>query len=207
MSSFFLCSLIFCTLQIACQSENVSDPLWLGKKEGRNGGQQGRSWGTWDLGDVHMLLLGASDLHANILLLGICCVSYAHHAFLFLGATHPFLVEKLAVSTILLPQRVDIIHKGCLGACLFNILPFVSGNHQGSLYGRNPWCSSSSGPLLAVYYRQPRWRLWVLELSQLSSRLAEPKVAGRLIGEGKYLIGSSRWVCIFRNSPQRENPG
>lgn len=54
MSSFFLCSLIFCTLQIACQSENVSDPLWLGKKEGRNGGQQGRSWGTWDLGDVHI---------------------------------------------------------------------------------------------------------------------------------------------------------
>lgn len=67
--------------------------------------------------------------------------------------------------------------------------------------------SSSSGPLLAVYYRQPRWRLWVLELSQLSSRLAEPKVAGGLISEGKYLIGSSRWVCIFRNSPQRENPG
>lgn len=207
MSSFFLCSLIFCTLQIACQSENVSDPLWLGKKEGRNGGQQGRSWGTWDLEDVHMPLLGTSDLHANILLLGIRCVPYTHHVSLSLGATQAFPVEKLTVSTILLPQRVDIIHKRCLGACLFNILPFVSGNHQGLLYGRNPWCSSSSGSLLAVYYRQLRWRLWVLELSQLSSRLAEPKVAGVPISEGKYLIGPSRWVCIFRNSPQRENPG
>lgn len=122
-------------------------------KEWRSAGQKLRDLGP---GGCAHLLLGASDLRANILLLGICCVSYAHHAFLSLGATHAFLVEKLAVSTILLPQRVDIIHKGCLGACLFNILPFVSGNHQGSLYGRNPWCSSSSGPLLAVYYGQPR---------------------------------------------------
>lgn len=103
-----------------------------------------------------MLLLGTSDLHANILLLGIRCVPYTHHVSLSLGATQAFLVEKLTVSTILLPQRVDIIHKRCLGACLFNTLPFVGGNHQGLLYGRNPWCSSSSGSLLAVYYRQPR---------------------------------------------------
>lgn len=85
-----------------------------------------------------MLLLSASDIHANILLLGLPYIPYIHHVSLSLGATDALLVEKLMVSKILLLQRGDNIHKICLGACLFNILPFVSRNHWRLLHGRHP---------------------------------------------------------------------
>lgn len=85
-----------------------------------------------------MLLLSASDIHGQHFAAWHSLYPLYLHVSLSLGTTDAFLVEKLTVSKVLLLQRGDNIHKRCLGACLFNVLPFVSQNHWGLLHGRNP---------------------------------------------------------------------